>query len=669
MDIQPSKNNSSYSFNGNLTPSVPGGDPLAALVVQVEQEYKEAKAVLDVKIATWQKRLKVYSNQRKDADAIGDTLLFTTMQTVLASIYEDDLLAVWEGQNSGDEELEEALDNTARFDYRKMHKDVLDYFWMWDTLFFGHSVLYMTDFDIKKKISVPDLQNPMLFYRDPLSVMMNGYPWNGRNASRFFGRWIELSKPQMQKNSEYYNLDRIRPDRAKSEDIDRTRQAYSDAQGLTYQNNQVSGDNQLCPLLEWCTHWQGKKVLVTLANERKTVVRYHEFTTRESAGSLKPAEKWPVVDRMMYPMSHDWDCTSVPDIIEDKQRMRAVLKNMAVKNLKADLYPTYVFDKQRIENEVNLGFGFNKFIGVKSLNGQNVANALSPIQKSQFNVAVHQYILESMAQDAEKATATPQMQQGNLNDQRRLATELNMVDRNVGTRYSLTAKVFGWSEADFWREWYRQLKDNFAHGIHEKVVRINSPYGARFKAFTRENLIATEDPDVHTISKYVRDNKRSKERQEFVQYFSLMAQIPGSNIRYGMKKLGKLLSIDKDELDRLLPKTVDERIAEAENLQLEKNKPVLVNANDDHLTHLEIHAKASDTPSAYAHKAAHERALMWFRENPALLPGYGEQQAKQQQDQATMSQNMPRLMGGSGGGGGSPSTTTPGQAQPTQQAA
>lgn len=616
--------------------------PMGALVRQIEAEYQEADRVQRVKILKWQRRLKLYQNQRRDEDAVGDTLLFNTMQTVIASLYSDQMLVKWKGEVEGDDEVAEALTHLAHYDHRKMHKDIFDYFWAWDTCFFGHSIVYQTDFDVKKKLPVAELKNPMLFLHDPTAISINGDPLSRKNAARFFGSWIEMTKDQMYNHPEYFDVDSIRDDRNVTQDIAINRQAYQQAQGLTPSMSDSFGDNKTYGLLEWCTQWtppgetKSKKVLVTLANNRHKIVRYHEF---EEDG--KPAESWPVTDRWMYPMSHDWDGVSIPDVIEDKQRMRAVLKNIAIKSLKADLYPMYVYDKNRIKNETNLNFGYNKYIGIDAINGQDVRTALSPLQKSQMNIAVYNYIMESLETDAERSTATPQMQQGNLNNSKRLATELNLVDRNVDTRYTLTAKIWGWSEAAFWKRWYQQYKDNFLAHIDEKIIRIDSAYGSQWRRLTKENLVGQEDPDCYVVSKNVSDTEDQARSQAFVQYLTFVAQVPGANMRYGIKKLGKMLQYQKDELERLLPPTTDERIAEDENLQLNANKPVLVQANDDHVAHLEIHARASDTPAAYTHRKAHIRALELFKQNPNLAPGGQPQQSGQPMPQNQPQQQQP----------------------------
>ena len=86
-------------------------------------------------------------------------------------------------------------------------------------------------------------------------------------------------------------------------------------------------------------------------------------------------------------------------------------------------------------------------------------------------------------------------------------------------------------------------------------------------------------------------------------------QEPTANRRWGLKKLGKLNGLKKDEIERLFPPTIDERVAEDENEMLNENKSVPMAADNDHNVHLEIHAKAADTSATYAHIEGHKQAL------------------------------------------------------------
>ena len=81
-------------------------------------------------------------------------------------------------------------------------------------------------------------------------------------------------------------------------------------------------------------------------------------------------------------------------------------------------------------------------------------------------------------------------------EEKRTASEINLVASKVDTRYSLSAKIFGWSEKRFWQQWYRIYKRSFAAQIHEKSIRVVGATSSQWRKLTRENIIMQTDPDV-----------------------------------------------------------------------------------------------------------------------------------------------------------------------------
>jgi hypothetical protein len=114
--------------------------------------------------------------------------------------------------------------------------------------------------------------------------------------------------------------------------------------------------------------------------------------------------------------------------------------------------------------------------------------------------------------------------------------------------------------------------------------------------------------------------RQLEERQAMGLYIPLALSDPTTNRRYGLKKLAKLNGMTKDEIDRLFPPTIDERIAEDENDRLSDDEFTAVKSTDDHNVHLEMHAKASATNSTYAHIETHKKALSLKKTNPELFP-------------------------------------------------
>jgi hypothetical protein len=577
------------------------------LVKQVISEYELSYWFMKPKWDEWGLRLKLYNNQKRDKSAVGDPLMFTIFQTVLASLYDDRLMATFEPRESGDEEVSETLNDLAIFDYEEMQKDVTDLIWMWDTCFFGRGLVMQMEWDSETNTPVIENLDPMTILRDPRAKSVNG-DMKGRGKARFIGREIRLTKTDMIEAGVYFNLDKLKPDDVDIRSlVDRNQALRQEAQGFSDTakfQGELKGDNATYRLVEWITYHKGKLCLVTLGNGKKEVVRYTEIK----------GNKIPITDRVLYPIANDWDGVSIPDLTEDKQRARAKLTNLGVKVAESSLYPMYLYDTNRIKNRSDLNYEQNKFIGVDG----NPTGAVQIMQKDNIKQDVS-YIMDTLDVASQKATATPDIQQGSVSGDNRTATELNIVNNKVDTRYSLSAKIFGWSEKRFWQQWYHLYKTYFAEGIYEKTIRLSGALGPKFRPLRRENIIAKVDPDVKVESRVISEAKNFNLLQQYRAYVQMIAQDPNANLRYAMKKMGKLTGLRKDEIDMILPPVIDELIAEDENKRLEKDELVAVQATDDHVIHLEIHNKLSDTPAKYAHIEAHKRAMILKKTNPELF--------------------------------------------------
>ena len=125
------------------------------LTEQCRNEWEYAYRVQNSKVQKWLNRLKLYNNQKRDNDVVGDSTLFTIHNSVLASLYDDALTAEFQGRNEGNEDIAENLNNLATYDTDEMKLDQLRYYWWWDTLFFGKGYVGFTTFDRERMCPIP----------------------------------------------------------------------------------------------------------------------------------------------------------------------------------------------------------------------------------------------------------------------------------------------------------------------------------------------------------------------------------------------------------------------------------------------------------------------------------------------------------------------------------
>lgn len=591
-----------------------------SIINQIENEYTLAWRETLPKIQEGLSRLKLYNNQKRDKDRVGDPMLFTVHQTVLSMLQDDRLGVEFGGRTEEGEENAENLNGLAEYDYDEMDKFWLDYEWNWDTLAWGRGLLYFNDFDPKTKTPLAEVWDPLTFIRDPLATSVNGNRL-GHGAMRFGGREVRLTKGQMESNPEYFNLDKLKKTgsaNALSITFQAT-QARKQAQGLANLANWEGTleDNYEYPILQWLTMLNGDKYIVELANDRKLVVRMTEILDCED----QPAKDWPIIDRPCFPMSHDWDGVSVFDIIEDKQRFRAAMINIYGDTAKADLYPMYVFDSNKIKKTTDKNFGFNKFIPSDGPVGQDT---IHPLQKAAPNQQMAQFILNFLDMSAQRALATPEIQQGAAQQGDQTLGELNLANQGVDKRYSLTARLFGRSEMKYWKRWYDIYYRDFQEGIHTKVIRLMGVEHPEWLEVVRDKIIQGDllGPIIKIESRHVSEAKKLRAYTQMKDYFSMLLIDPvmqSTDRPYAYRRLGKNI-MSRKEIERIIPLTVDERRAKEENDKLSKNVPVKVQLEDDHNIHLRMHAAAKDTKAAENHIKAHEDALMIKKVIPQVFP-------------------------------------------------
>jgi len=589
------------------------GVDYSKLIKQIQLEYALCWGHQQGRIQVGLERLALYNNQKRDKNLVGDPLMFTVHQTVLASLYNDRLGVSFLGREEGDDETGDNLTSMAQFDYETMQKDVLDYYWDWDASFFGRGLVKLFEFNREKQFNcpIPELIDPMTFLRDPKAISVAG-DIKGRGALRFGGRDISLARRDIKKDKGYINTTELKAGEEIKSLLKEANEARDRAAGLDSIKNLSEkdlGDSEGINALEWYTYWQEKKVCVTLANNKSKVIKIDE--TGKTFG---------LIDRPMYPNSHSWEGVSVPDLIEDKQRHRSVVLNLALQGMKADQYPTYLYDESRVKSKAELmAIRMNKYVAITGEG--DVRGAVQPMNKALNSQAMANWILQTLDASVQRATATPEMQQGAVSDEKRTLGELNLISSKVDTRYSLTAKVFGWSERAFWEQWYRIYKEHMADGVDDKVIRIAGSMGNKFRTLTKENITFKIDPDIKIESKTVAENLRLKDRTLLNGFAQTVIASPNAlGKKYFERKLAKLNGLEPDEVNIVYPASVDELIAQDENDKfLSENKMTMVTPHDDDYAHLQIHSKAAETAAKAAHILAHKTQLMLKKKQPELF--------------------------------------------------
>lgn len=587
-------------------------------LAQVEAEYQFASLGLDARIDKDLRRLKLYNNQMRGDEFVGEPLLFTHMNTWLASLYEDQLDKTWTSREDGDIDASENMANVSEYDAELMNKSELDYSLDWDALFYSYGLFDMIEFDLKKKCPAPSIIDPTGFLYDTLSASIDGNMLF-RNGMRFLGWSMYMSEREVLENpllgEEALKL--LKEVDNKDTKKEEARQKRMEAMGgnVAHFDNNSMGDNNVYEILQWRTWWEGKKTITLLTPEAKEFLGGAVMPLDEDGKSIS----WFVGSKRFNPTPHSFRGTSLPDILEDKQRKKAVIVNDLINLARSHVYGSYGFDRSKIKNIADLKWGYDKYIAVDG----DPRTAIAPITKDTGSLALIDNVLQYMDNSAQTASATPSLQQGVLSEQQRTLGELEMVANSSKTRYSLALKTFSAGDKEFWRLYYLSYKVNFKDGLGEKVVRINGSTRS-FRKLNRKDIICKVDPDIKVSSRTLTEARKARQFVQFAKLLEFIVNDPDADKRANLKFAMELAGLDQDRIDVLMPPTSDEVIAREQNDMIAKEVTPPFLDNDNHRVHIRIHKEAVENKFKQNHILLHLAALKQIQKNPALDPSQME---------------------------------------------
>ena len=584
------------------------------ILEQVGAEYDFATRSLDTWVSTNLKRLKLYNNQKRKEEYVGEPLLFTHMDTWLSSLYEDQFDKVWTPREDGDIDAAENLTSVSEYDAELMGKDELDYGQDWDALFFSYGLVDMVEFDLDKKCPAPSLIDPLSFYYDTLSSSIDGNSIN-KGGMRFLGWSLYMSELDV-KNSPFMD-DNAVDTLKKGADNESAKKHEAREQRMEALGGEIAhfdksnmGDNNVYEILEWRTWWDGKKVLLLLTPDRKSILGGKILPTVEDK-----SVSWFVSAKRFNPQPHQFKGMSLPDLLEDKQRKKAILINDAINLTRVTVYGSNAYNKNQIKNLADLKWGYDKWIAVDG----DPRTAIAPVYKDRPDLNVLDNMLSYLDDSAQKASATPTLQQGVVSEQQRTLGELEIVAQSSRTRYSLTLKTFATGDKDFWALWYLQYKVNFTDGLSAKVVRVNGATRT-FRELNRSDIICKTDPDIKIESRTLSEAERMRKFTQYAKVLEFIMTDPDADKRASIKYGLHLSGLDQDEIDNIMPPSPDEMVAREQNEMIGKGETPPFLQNENHQVHIRVHREAVENKIKQVHMKLHMSAIKMIQEDPMLDP-------------------------------------------------
>jgi hypothetical protein len=274
----------------------------------------------------------------------------------------------------------------------------------------------------------------------------------------------------------------------------------------------------------------------------------------------------------------------------------------------------YLFDANKIRKKSHLNFERNKNIPV---NG-STSGAVEPVKRNQVGNEVS-FILNWIQDVAQRGTGATEIQQGAMSLSGRTATEIATVSEKADTRFSLASKIFGWSEQEFARYWYKMYKMYFTDKINEKVLRVNGLTGYTWRSLKKSDIIGNKDPDIKVESKVVSEAIRLRKLQTWTNSYNFLSNNPNVNKDFLSREGARLNEYTETDIKMLFMPDSDRVVASEENKALAKGETVNISLMDDDVKHIDEHQKEEITkPNIGAHIQAHLDQIVAKAKNPKI---------------------------------------------------
>ncbi len=564
------------------------------LVRQVENEYQEGQDFLRAKKLRQVNQLILINNLRRGDQNIASSMLFTFFNRVFSNLYDDKIQIKFIPSEDADMKKTETLNKLAVNDYQEMEKSLIDYDWLWDTLFFGRGYCETINFDKEKKILVPTVINPLTMVYDP--YFSNPKDW------RYYGKWVFLSRHKI---NQYIRDKVISGIKTASEIADGADAEIWDykvrreqAKEATPVSIESSSRNQIYQIYEGYTiDENGEKIIVWTDKNFSKILR-----KKKLSDILKKDEDWPIVVKEAFREPHSSVPVSLPDIVEDKHRALNVLYNLAYIAAKDEANPIYIYKPTGVVDTTQLfQRQVNQHIPV------NEMDAIAPLNKDAAlsnSLMAFMNLIKSEAADVMGTTqVTPIQPKG-----KKTATESAILQQIADLSQSLQSKVLSIGEKEFWSQWYSRYVNNMS-SASKKTISLTG-INPTFEEITMSDIKTKFPPRILVLSAKEAEYKQMVERRELSQQFPILSKsMTPESFSHFLKNvyLPKFEIMDSETIDLILPKSIDEIKAEQENEQLNNDVLAKIDPTDDDEAHLYVHAQAKNTPAKWAHYLTHEK--------------------------------------------------------------
>jgi len=555
------------------------------IVSQISSEYERWYRFVTNKREIFERDLKLFNNQKKNKDKIGDSTLFNVHSALMARSYVDRPQSKFISTKIWRDYIVKNLNATLEEDFNEQDIEILKYQRDWDKFFYWVGIVPKVWWCGVTKSPKFETIDPRNWIPDPDGDYVNGnYSYTGFEKQMF--------KTDLE--SEGYSdkiIEELNPNTWNQRGSDRSRQ---DDQVNSDLNTSYKQENSNNPNYKIYTHFgifvwpKGTvKAMFIMGNEQRTIID-GELLVAVTKQEKKDATLIPFPFAFTYwkPRTNNPFGDRVATFVSDVQRAKALIANLRLDKSMAELYPMYMYNTRLIKNKEDLNFGFNKLIAVNPLEWEGLWNAAAPIQRDVR--ADNSFVIDdSLDRQVESSTSIGRVVQWSTTDRRETATTNNLVQDNTDINLALAAKVESWGEKQLIRLWLRGYMERFTEW-DTKVVNFDTWFSIIPRELRKKDFLSEKSVRIQVITVAELDKRRDKERLAYANTLPLLQTLerPKAAQNYSYRRYLISSWIPETQVDIEVPLTPQEIIAIQNVELLSYGETVEVKEDYDPLTHL-----------------------------------------------------------------------------------
>ena len=559
-------------------------------------------------LQSWKRRkvsqLVLLNNLQRGDQNIASTLLLTLFNRVLSALYDDKMQIKFLPSQGITQQQLNSYNTLSQSDYMEMGKSKLDYDWCWDALFFNRGYLETYKFNKKRKIMEPHVINPLVFGYDPYFSEVQEW--------RYYWKWITKSKVEIQRLIDNEIITGVTKPEEIPSGVDEYLSNYKSLRDKAKKAVEPSADpisGDIFQILEFYGYDEGKKTCFWVDRGFSKVL-YKEalkFDDLEYDDQEKKGSKWPIVIKECFREPHASINFGIADLLEDKHRAKSVLLNLAFIAAKDRANPIYLYNPDKVTDVTQLfSRQINQHIPVSEMEG-----AVMPLNtEDPMSPGLIQFI-SMLQQEANAPIGTGVVLQPQKNKTSNTATEAAIDQQLNDMAQSLQSKIMQFGESEFWSHWFHRYA-KYGPELKKKMANIVGVKGITTEMIDFKDFNTDFPPGVLVYSAKEAEYKELVLRRDLMQLYPALVQTLDPD---GLRNFNKHVFFpkflqDPSLIDVMLPKTIDEITADAENEQLINNEWVDAKLTDNHTTHIYTHAMVQPkTWAVWFHLEAHKQML------------------------------------------------------------